>query len=74
MESSGFEHMYPHSARWVKFYGWIEIGADLYSKSLVRALDHGGMVWESDENYATLDEMLNALESFLAHRMDEYYA
>lgn len=34
---TGFEQMYPHIARWVTSYGWIEIGADLYSRSLVRA-------------------------------------
>ncbi len=72
--ATGFEHMYPNIARWVQSYGWMEMGADHYSRSLVRALDEGGMVWESTEDDATLDATLDALESFLAHRMKEYYA
>jgi hypothetical protein len=72
--ASGFEQMYPNIARWVQSYGWIEMGADHYSRSLVRALDEGGMVWESKEDDTTLDATLDALESFLAQRMKEYYA
>jgi hypothetical protein len=44
---TGFEQMYPNIARWVTSYGWIEIGADLYSRSLVRTFDEGSTVWES---------------------------
>lgn len=72
--ATGFEHMYPHITRWVQSYGWIEMGADHYSRSLVRALDEGGMVWESKEDDTTLDEVLQTLEAFLAQRMQEYYA
>ena len=72
--ASGFEHMYPNIARWVQSYGWIEMGADHYSRSLVRALDEGGMVWESQEDATTLDEVLQTLDVFLAQRMQEYYA
>jgi hypothetical protein len=50
------------------------MGADQYRSSLVRALDEGGLVWESKEHDATLDAALHALESFLAQRMNEYYA
>ena len=71
---TGFEHMYPNIARWVQSYGWIEIGGDLYSQSLVRAFDEGSTVWESKDDDTKLDETLNALELFLAQRMNEYYA
>ena len=71
--ATGFEQSYPHIARWVQSYGWIEMGADHYSRSLVRALDEGGMVWESQEDDTTLDETLYALEAFLAQRIQEYY-
>ena len=50
---TGFEQMYPHIARWVTSYGWIEIGADLYSRSLVRAYDEGSTVWESKDDDTT---------------------
>lgn len=71
---TGFEQMYPHIARWVTSHGWIEIGADHYSQSLLRAFDEGGTVWESSDDEATLDEVLQTLESVLAERMKEYYA
>ncbi len=68
-----FEKSYPHINRWVKTLGWIEIGEDDYSRSFVRALDTGGMVWEGQEQseYATLDQMLLALEEGLAVWMRE---
>ena len=71
---SGFEQIYPNIARWVQSHGWIEIGDDGQSASFVRALDEGGLVWEDNDDDATLDEVLQALDAFLAARMQEYYA
>jgi hypothetical protein len=73
-QSTGFEQMYPHIARWVTSYGWIEIGDDGQSPSLVRALDEGGLVWEDSDDDTSLDEVLQALDAFLAARMQGYYA
>jgi len=50
---------------------WIEIGQDDYSRSFVRALDIGGMVWEGRETYATLDDALQALDTALGAWMKE---
>jgi hypothetical protein len=51
--------------------GWIEIGQDDYRRSMVRALDEGGIVWEGKTKYATLDELLRDLETGLANWMKE---
>ena len=40
------EATYPTIARWVREYGWIEIGQDEMSRSFIRALDAGGLVYE----------------------------
>ena len=40
------ETNYPHVDRWVQDFGWIEIGQDDFSRSMVRALDIGGLIWE----------------------------
>jgi hypothetical protein len=64
-----FERLYPHITRWVQAHGYIEIGYDDYSRSFLRALDFGGMIWEGLEPYATLDEALLALEYALAEWM-----
>ncbi len=60
------ETNYPHVARWVQDFGWIEIGQDDYSRSMVRALDIGGMIWEGKASYATLDGALKDLDQALA--------
>jgi hypothetical protein len=38
---------YPTIVRWVHEYGRIEIGQNEFSRSFIRAIDPGGMVWEA---------------------------
>jgi hypothetical protein len=64
------EQTYPAIARWVASYGWIELGHD-GSRSVVRALDVGGMIWEGEPTYPTLDDALRALEAALAQWLRE---
>jgi hypothetical protein len=56
------ETSYPHVARWVRDCGWIEIGQDDFSRSMVRAMDIGGLIWEGKASYATLDAVLQDLD------------
>jgi hypothetical protein len=69
--ATSFEKSYPNITRWVTWQGWIELGQDHYSSSLVRALDEGGMVWEGSAHYGTLDEAFEALETALAEWMEQ---
>ena len=62
--SSYFEGTYPNITLWLT-HGWIEIGEVEYSKSFVRALDEGGMLWEGEESYQTIDQAINDLEANL---------
>ena len=62
---------YPTIVRWVQEYGRIEIGQDEFSRSFIRALDEGGMVWEGQEHYPTLDDALQDLEAGLIAWMQE---
>jgi hypothetical protein len=64
---------YPTIARWVLEYGWIEIVQTEMSRSFIRALDIGGMVWEGQEDYTTLDDALQDLEAALAAWMREQH-
>lgn len=68
---NSFEQNFPNISRWVKEQGWIEIGRDAYSSSMVRALDEGGMVWEGQTRYKSLDEAMEALEKGLREWMTE---
>ena len=69
VSADSFEGRYPNIAAWVRG-GWIEIGRD-YSRSFVRALDEGGVVWEGKPSYGSLDEALKALEAGIAAWMAE---
>jgi hypothetical protein len=66
-----FEQVYPNIAQWVKFRGWIEMGQDDCNRSMARALDIGGMVWEGKAKYASLDELLHDLENGLIAWQEE---
>lgn len=52
-----FDEQYPNIALWVQD-GWIEIGQDDYSRSFVRVLDEGGMIWEGKESYPNVADAL----------------
>jgi hypothetical protein len=58
--------VYAAIAWWVSNHGWIEVGYDDSNRSFVRALDPGGMVWEGEYRYASLDDALAALDTALA--------
>ena len=44
-EADNFTEKYPNIAGWI-MDGWIEIGRNGYSTSIIRVLDEGGLVWE----------------------------
>ena len=69
--SSPFAEAYPNIVYWVDAQGWLEIGQDENSRSLVRCLDEGGMVWESTRQHPTVDEALQALEKVLEKLLEE---
>ena len=68
--AESFEERYPNIATWVQD-GWIELGRDDYSRSFVRVLDIGGMVWEGEERYETVDEALAEAEAAIAAWLEE---
>jgi len=68
---NSFEANYPAIAEWIDSFGWIEIGNDGNSDSLIRALDEGGLIWESKKKYKTLDEAFQACEQALAEWIEE---
>ena len=63
---AAFEQRYPLVARWVKTRGWIELGNDGMSRSWIRALDEGGLIWEGGDPARPLDDALRELEAALA--------
>jgi hypothetical protein len=57
-----FQSLYPAVAEWTKGWGWIEMGQDDFSRSFIRVLDIGGMIWEGKYKYGSVDEALKAAE------------
>lgn len=65
-----FAALYPNVAAWV-CDGWIEMGSDDFSRSFVRALDIGGMIWEGEPSYPTVHDALKALDAGIAAWLEE---
>jgi hypothetical protein len=65
-----FKEKYPNIADWIESFGWIELGQTSNSRSIVRVLDQGGMIWESDEPFKSLDELLDDLEEKIAQKRE----
>ena len=69
---TSFEQTYPHIAVWVDGGGWIEIGYDEGPLGFLRALDIGGLIWESGgKKYKTLDDAFRDLDKALADWMGD---
>ena len=71
-EPYSFEGSYPNIAAWVSNGGWVEIGYVEYTKSFVRALDEGGLIWEGASRYESVDYALKALDQGIAKWMEEH--
>jgi hypothetical protein len=68
-----FAERYPNVARWVRGYGWIELGDDLPWNAFVLALDEGGVIWEGDATYPSVDDALRALDAALGAHLRERF-
>jgi SWIM zinc finger len=65
VEPDSFTEKYPNIAGWIKS-GWIEIGRDGHSTSLIRVLDEGGLVWEGGTRHKSMDKILQEAEDAIA--------
>ena len=60
-----FAEKYPNIASWIKD-GWIEIGRDGHSTSMIRVLDEGGLVWEGGTRHKSMDNILQEADDAIA--------
>ncbi len=70
-ELGSFEAKYPHISEWVLGGGWVELGRTDSTNTFARALDEGGMIWEGEASYQTMDEALQALDDGIKEWLDE---
>ena len=57
---------YPHLAAWIVDGGMVELGRAGEYRSMARALDEGGLVWEGKARYRSLHELLIDLDRGIA--------
>ena len=57
-----FDEQYPNITSWIQD-GWIEVGQDDYSRSFIRVLDTGGLVWKSKQTHPTVAEALAEVDA-----------
>jgi|GEM_PF-2972586 len=68
-----FDEQYPNLAAWILDGDcWVELGTTDYSRSTVRILDIGGMIWESERSYASVAAALADAEQALAAWLAEH--
>lgn len=65
-----FAALYPNVAAWVQD-GWVEIGRDDVSRSFVRVLDIGGLIWEGKIRYLTVHAALLAADAAIVSWREE---
>jgi repressor LexA len=70
-EAPAFAATYPHLARWIMSSGWVELGRTDWARSLARALDEGGLVWEGKDRYGSVEELLRDLNAGIAQWLAE---
>src|SRR5206468_278211 len=54
---------YPCVARWLEAHGTVEFGYCPHTRSFVRALDEGGMIWSGRRSYRSFDAALADCEA-----------
>jgi len=63
--------LHPHLWRWVSEFGTVEIGHCQQTRSFIRVLDEGGIVWKGRRSYRTLDAALADAEAGVARWMKD---
>ena len=62
------EQQYPHIGRWLAEGRLVELGRTDTSRSMVRAIAEGRIVWEGKASYRGLDDLLSDLNEGIAQR------
>ena len=62
---------YPFLWRWVREFGAVEIGHCHQTRSFIRVLDEGGLVWKGRRSYRSLDAALADAEAGVAQCMGD---
>ena len=64
---------HPAIARWLAVHGTIEFGYCPYTRSAVRVLDAGGLVWQGRRSYRSFAAALTDCEANISRLLREEY-
>ena len=64
---------HPGIARWVDAYGTVEFGYCGQTRSSIRVLDEGGLVWSGRSRYKSFDAALADCDANLTRLLREEY-
>ncbi len=66
-----FADAYPALTRWVRQYGWLELGQASGSRSFIRVFDIGGLVWEGGRGRRGIGAALAQADAAIAKWLAE---
>lgn len=69
---ASFVNNFPNVAWWIENQGWIEIGYDDFSYSLLKLIDPGGVCYEIKEG-DDVDTALHEVEVWLSKEIPERF-
>ena len=62
---------FPRLGQWVAEFGTVEVGHCHQTRSFIRVLDEGGIVWKGRRSYRTLDAALADAEAGVSRWMKD---
>jgi len=62
---------YPCMARWLEAHGTIEFGNCHHTRSFIRVIDEGGMIWSGQRSYKSFDAALADCEAGIGRWLRE---
>ena len=68
-----FEDAYPALSQWATSHGWIEVGVIDGFSAMIQILDEGGLIWEGEASYPSLDAAFQAAEVAIATWLEEQF-
>ena len=68
---ASFDDAYPALTEWTTYHGWIEVGVIDGFSSRIQVLDEGGMIWQGEASYPSLEAALQDAESAVDRWLEE---
>lgn len=68
-----FDDAYPAVRQWATSHGWIEVGVIDGFSAMIQVLDEGGLIWEGEASYPSLDAAFQAAEVAIAKWLEEQF-